>query len=162
MKYLATTAALAAACILSPAFAQLKPPSATQAAPTGAGTPSSQATGENTDKENAGKLAAQGWLVLLDRKDWGRAWETTAAVFRSKVPLATWMDGIPKVRGSLGDFVERVPVEAAYRTALEGQPPGEYVTVIFASKFKDRELQEVVTTVHESDGRWRVTGYSTR
>lgn len=159
MKYIATIAALAAACILTtPAFAQLKPPQGTQAP---AAAPGASA-GQNTEKENAGKLAAQGWLVLLDRKDWGRAWETSATVFRSKVPLATWMDGIPKVRASLGDFVERVPVESAYRTALEGQPPGEYVTVIFDSKFKDREVQEVVTTVHDSDGHWRVTGYSTR
>ena len=43
-----------------------------------------------------------------------------------------------------------------------GRPPGEYVSVIFLSKFQNKELQELVTTVLEPDGRWRVTGYSTR
>jgi hypothetical protein len=72
------------------------------------------------------------------------------------------MDGIPKVRQELGTFVEREPAETAYRTKLAGRPDGEYVTVIFASKFDKRELEEVVTTVRDTDGKWRVTGYSTR
>src|SRR3954466_15210934 len=63
------------------------------------------------EKEADARLAAQGWLTLLDRKDWGRAWETTGAVFRSKVPLGTWMDAIPKAREPFGAFVERTPVE---------------------------------------------------
>lgn len=112
------------------------------------------------EKEAAGALAAQGWLVLLDRKDWGRAWETTGSVFRSKVPLGTWMDAIPKVREPLGTLVERKPVEAAYKTTLQGQPDGEYVTAVFQTKFTNREVAEVLTMVHEPDGKWRVTGYS--
>jgi hypothetical protein len=115
-----------------------------------------------TEKEAAGKLAAAGWLVLLDRRDWGRSWETASAVFRTSVPLASWMDGIPKVRDPMGVLVERVPAESAYKTTLQGRPDGEYVTSIFMSKFDKRELQEVVTTVREPDGKWRVTGYSTR
>jgi hypothetical protein len=117
---------------------------------------------ESAQKEAAGKLAAAGWLTLLDRKDWGTAWETSAGMFRSTVPLATWLDGIPKVRAPLGPLVERTPAEAQYRPTLEGRPPGDYVSVIFLSKFDQKELQEVVTTVREPDGRWRVTGYSTR
>jgi hypothetical protein len=112
------------------------------------------------EKEAAGALAAQGWLVLLDRKDWGRAWETTGSVFRSKVPLGTWMDAIPKVREPLGTLVERKQVETAYKTTLQGQPDGEYVTAVFQTKFTNREVAEVLTMVHEPDGKWRVTGYS--
>ena len=67
-----------------------------------------------------------------------------------------------KVREGLGALVDRVPAEMSYKTSLPGRPPGEYVTVIFLSKFETKELQEVVTTVREPDGRWRVTGYSTR
>jgi hypothetical protein len=112
------------------------------------------------DKEAEGRLAAQGWLVLLDRGDWGRAWETTAAAFRTKVPLGAWMDAIPKVREPFGALVERTPVETAFKTSLQGQPDGEYVTAVFQTKFMNREVAEVVTTVHEPDGKWRVTGYS--
>ncbi|HTH77446.1 MAG TPA: DUF4019 domain-containing protein [Ramlibacter sp.] len=122
--------------------------------------PAAFAQAADSDKEAAGALAAQGWLVLLDRKDWGRAWETTGSVFRSKVPLGTWMDAIPKVRDPLGALVERKQVEAAYKTTLQGQPAGEYVTAVFQTKFTNREVAEVLTLVHEPDGKWRVTGYS--
>ena len=122
--------------------------------------PAAFAQAADSDKEAAGALAAQGWLVLLDRKDWGRAWETTGSVFRSKVPLGTWMDAIPKVRDPLGALVERKQVEAVYKTTLQGQPAGEYVTAVFQTKFTNREVAEVLTLVHEPDGKWRVTGYS--
>jgi hypothetical protein len=168
---LSSSLLLAVVAVLSTAtaHAQLKPPSGTapaaaETAPaTSAQTPAPAATkNANAEKEAAGKLAAAGWLVLLDRRDWGRAWETSSSVFRGSVPLATWMDGIPKVREALGAFVERTPAESAYKTTLAGRPDGEYVTVIFMSKFDKRELQEVVTTVRDRDGKWRVTGYSTR
>jgi hypothetical protein len=117
---------------------------------------------EVSEKEAAGKMAAAGWLTLLDRRDWGTAWETSAGMFRAAVPLPAWMDGIPKVREPLGPLVERAPANSVYKTTLEGRPDGEYVSVIFLSKFNKQEVQEVVTTVREPDGRWRVTGYSTR
>ena len=165
------SAALAALLFTAAAGAQLKAPSdkrttaptkpaAAAAAP--AAPAAAAAANPNAEKENAGKLAASGWLLLLDRRDWGTAWETSSAVFRNSVPLAAWMDGIPKVREPLGTFVERAPANSAYKTTLEGRPDGEYVSVIFLSKFDKKELQEVVTTVREADGKWRVTGYSTR
>jgi hypothetical protein len=122
----------------------------------------SAATRASAEKEEAGKLAAAGWLVLLDRRDWGRAWESSSAVFRTSVPLGSWMDAIPKLRESMGTLAERAPLESVYKTTLPGRPDGEYVTCIFQSKFDKRELQEIVTTVREADGHWRVTGYSTR
>ncbi len=125
--------------------------------------PAPEATTPTAEREAAGQLAAAGWLLLLDRRDWGRAWDTTASTFRMSVPIGAWMDGIPKVRDPLGAFVERQPAEKAYKTKLEGRPDGEYVTVIFLARFSGKaEVQEVVTTVLEPDGRWRVTGYSTR
>ena len=169
MKFFpALMAPLCAALISTAAAAQLKlPRNAPQPSVPAATTPATAATPppaspESAEKEAAGKLAAQGWLLLLDRRDWGRAWESASGVFRSSVPLSAWMDGIPKVREPLGAIVERVPAESTYKTTLEGRPAGEYVTAIFMSKFNQRELQEVVTVVREPDGKWRVTGYSTR
>ena len=55
----------------------------------------------------------------------------------------------------------REPAEAVYKTSLAGRPDGDYVSVIFVSKFDNKpKVQETVTTVREPDGRWRVTGYT--
>lgn len=124
-----------------------------------AAAPASQ---EVADKELAGQMAALGWLVLLDRRDWGTAWETSASVFRSSVPLASWLEGIPKSREPLGVLEDRKLDTAVYKTQLQGRPDGDYVTLVFTSKFSNREVQEILTTVRDTDGRWRVTGYSTR
>ena len=164
--------ALLLAFVATAASAQLKPkagtglsappsPAAAPAPKPSAPAPSSQITG-NAAKEADGKLAAAGWLVLLDRRDWGTAWESSAGMFPSTVPLSAWMDGIPKVREPLGKFVERTPGESIYKTTLEGRPDGDYVSVIFDSKFDGKEVEEIVTTVRDGDGRWRVTGYSVR
>ena len=60
-------------------------------------------------------------------------------------------------------LVDRQVVQSVYKTTLPGYPAGDYVTVVFQSKFdKKADAVETVTTMRESDGRWRVTGYSAR
>ena len=163
MKKILVITALAAASA-APALAQLKPPSTalqpSPSIPAAAPAPAAAADPATADKEQAARLAAQGWIILLDRSDWGRAWETTSLIFQKMVPLGTWMDAIPKARQPLGVAGDRAIVESAYKTTLAGQPNGEYVTVIFRTKFASREAIEAVTTVLDRDGRWRVTGYS--
>lgn len=171
MKALNTTVVvLMAAFGANGAFAQLKPSTRTptpaaaaRPAPAASAAPAAaEATPEAKEKAAAATLAASGWLVLLDRRDWGGAWETSASLFRSTVPLPAWMDGIPKAR-DMGDFVEREPDEAVYKTTLEGRPNGDYVTIFYSSKFsKKDDVVEIVTTVREADGKWRVIGYQTR
>lgn len=141
------------------------PPAAAPApaAPAAAPTTPSPAADDTAQKENAGQLAALGWLLLLDRRDWGTAWESASQVFRTQVPIGTWMDAIPKVREPFGPLTGRDPLEIAYKTGLPGRPAGDYVTVVFASKFANKpDTQEIVTTARDSDGKWRVLGYSTR
>lgn len=151
------------------AQAQLKPPAARAAASAPApaapaAAPDAAANGviSNPDFEKAGQNAAHAWLLLLDRKDWGSAWDASSMVFRQAVPLGTWMDNVPKLRDPFGAFVERQPGVAVYKKTLPGRPDGDYVTVMFASKFANRQVEEMVTTVREADGRWRVTGYQTK
>lgn len=174
MKLSFRLAALLLAAGAAAAFAQAqqqpprkkasKPAAAASAAaqPASAAASTAQAR-RDPEKENAGRLAAQGWLLLLDRRDWGTAWDASSAMFRQTVPLGNWMDAIPKVREPFGALVERTPADTVYKTSLPGHPDGDYVSVIFVSKFEKKdEVQEVVTTVREPDGRWRVTGYSAR
>ncbi|MDB5892699.1 MAG: hypothetical protein JWQ88_230 [Rhodoferax sp.] len=118
---------------------------------------------EVADKEAAGQLAASAWLLLLDRQNWGGAWDAASQVFRGMVPIDTWMTAIPKDRQPLGALVSRTPTTAVYKTTLQGRPDGEYVTVVFNTEYANKPaMEEIVTTVREPDGRWRVTGYITR
>ncbi|HEY8357129.1 MAG TPA: DUF4019 domain-containing protein [Ramlibacter sp.] len=148
-------------CVAAGAQAQLRP-----AVPAPAPAPAAAAPAQNpaaADMAEAGKLAAHAWLLLLDRKDWGTAWDAAATPFRQSVPLGSWMDGIPKVRQPFGNFVERQPVEAIYKTTMPGRPDGHYVSVMFTSKFEQNpRVQEVVTAMRDTDGRWRVAGYTAR
>ena len=158
------------ACVAVSAQAQLKPsaPGATgtpryNAPALGGGTaaaPAAAAAQGNPEFERAGQNAAQAWLMLLDRKDWGTAWDNSSTVFRQTVPLSNWMDSIPKVREPFGRLMVRVPEETVYKTTLPGRPNGHYVSTKFASKFEKTEIDEIVTTMLDTDGRWRVTGYS--
>lgn len=157
------------------AQAQLKPPTRTETAPRNAAPAPAPVQAQapapsdgagvisNPDMEKVGQTAAHAWLLLLDRKDWGTAWDSSSTMFRQAVPLPAWMDGIPKLREPLGAFVERQPLGAAYKKTLAGRPDGDYVTVVFQSKFANKaDVQETVTTVRDTDGRWRVTGYTAR
>jgi hypothetical protein len=117
----------------------------------------------NPEFEKAGQTAAHAWLLLLDRKDWGTAWDTSGAVFRQNVPLGTWMDNVPKLRDPFGAFIERKPAEVVYKKTLAGRPDADYVTAIFVTKFdKKPDAVETVTTMREADGRWRVMGYQAK
>ena len=151
----------AALCAVAGAQAQSKPAPRPAAAPAAAAAPADDPVGKQMAE--AGQLAAHAWLLLLDRKDWGTAWDASASVFRQSVPLGSWMDAVPKVRQPFGNLVERQPVETIYKTSMPGRPEGHYVTVMFASKFdKNPQVQEVVTAMRDADGRWRVAGYTAR
>ena len=153
--------AFAAQAQLKPkADATPKPAAPKAAAPQPAPVPGAVS---NPEFEKAGQNAAHAWLMLLDRKDWGTAWDSSGAVFRQNVPLGTWMDNVPKLRDPFGTFAERRPAEVAYKKTLPGRPDGDYVTAIFVSRFdKKPEVIETVTTMREADGRWRVMGYTAR
>ncbi|CAN5416297.1 hypothetical protein BH11PSE7_BH11PSE7_36750 [soil metagenome] len=140
------------------ALAQVKAPAAPAV-------PAAAALDDKTiaDYQAAGQAAALVWLTQLDRAMWGEAWDQSSRVFRNNVPLGTWMDNVPKTRGSLGAATDRKVGDVIFNTELAGQPAGAYVSVLFVSQFRGKEpMDEMVTTVREPDGRWRVTGYSTR
>ncbi|HEX2543761.1 MAG TPA: DUF4019 domain-containing protein [Ramlibacter sp.] len=155
-----TLLALSLAIAAGVAHAQTRPAPTAPAAPAA---PAADGVISNPDFEKAGQTAAHAWLLLLDRRDWGTAWDASAGGFRQSVPLGLWMDNVPKLREPFGAFVERQPAESLYKKSLPGRPDGDYVTSHFVSKFdRKAEVIETVTTMREPDGRWRVTGYTAR
>lgn len=164
-RFRTVCAAVLLACSVS-AGAQLKPstskPPLTLDAPVQPATkdapPKRNITAEEA-KEAEARAAAETWLTLLDRGEFGKAWDECAKLFRDRVTRQQWVDGLPATRKPLGAMKSRRFELAVYRTSLAGAPDGEYVTMRFITTFeKKSDVEELLTLVLEN-GAWRTTGY---
>jgi Protein of unknown function (DUF4019) len=161
MRWLAAGALLTLTCS---AAAQLKPstskpPLTPQAAPSApkAEVPAKAGSVEEA-KEAAAQAAAEKWLALLDRGEFGKAWDECAQLFRERVTREQWVDGLPATRKPFGAMKSRRFEIAVYKTELQGAPDGEYVTARFITTFEKKEAEELLTLALEN-GAWRTTGY---
>ena len=116
----------------------------------------------NSFKELAAQAAADKWLALIDRGEYGKAWDDCSRLFRERVTRAQWIDSLPSTRAPFGAAKSRSVELAAYRASLPGAPDGQYVTVRFRTNFEKKEGAEELVTLHFEDGLWRPTGYSIR
>jgi hypothetical protein len=159
MKWIGCLALLSASFALTlSAHAQLRLPAPTEQPPLG-GPVANEAVAA---KEMDAQAAARRWLEMIDRGDYGRAWNECAQVFRERVPRQQWLDGMPATRKPFGAAKSRKVELATYKTTLPGMPDGEYVTVRFATDFeKKADTEELVSLTFER-GAWRPTGYFIR
>lgn len=116
----------------------------------------------NAFKELAAQAAGEKWLGLLDRGDYGTAWDQCAQLFRQRVTREQWIDSLPSTRGPLGAVKSRKVELAAFRTSLSGAPDGQYVTVRYRTNFENKDNAEELVTLALEDSVWRPTGYFIR
>ena len=104
--------------------------------------------------------AAEAWLGLLDKSDFGHSWETAAVLFRNAVTEDQWQQKITAARTPMGKVVFRKLEMSKYETTLPGAPDGEYVVLQFKTHFENKmNAVETVVPMMDPDGRWRVSGY---
>ena len=113
-------------------------------------------------KELIAQGAAEKWLELLDRGEYGKAWDQCAQLFRERVTREQWTSSLPGTRAPFGAVKSRKVDAAAYKTSLPGAPDGEYVTVRFRTAFEKKESAEELVTLSYEGGAWRPTGYFIR
>ena len=113
-------------------------------------------------KELAAQAAGDKWLGLLDRGDYGKAWDDCAPLFRQRVTREQWVDSLPSTRAPFGAVKSRKVEVAAYKTSLPGAPDGQYVTVRYRTTFEKKDNAEELVTLVLDDGVWRPTGYFIR
>ena len=102
----------------------------------------------------AARGAAESWLKLVDQGDTGAAWRAASSNVRKDTNQFFWGSIINVSRATLGDLKSRKLKSSSEKG--NGQLAFEY-----ESKFQqDAKVLETVTTVHEKDGAWRVTGYN--
>ena len=116
----------------------------------------------NAFRELAAQAAGEKWLTLLDRGEYGKAWDECAQLFRQRVTREQWIDTLPPTRGSFGPVRARKVELATYKTSLPGAPDGQYVTVRYRTSFEMKDGAEELMTLAFEDGVWRPTGYVIR
>lgn len=111
----------------------------------------------------SGENAAQGWLVLVDKADYGASWEQAASMFKSNVTKGKWQETIGGARRPLGNVLSRKLMSATYTAELPGAPDGQYVVIQYETSFENKKSAvETITPMLEKDGQWRVSGYFIR
>lgn len=163
-RALAIALAVALAGLSPSALAQLKvkdpstlvPPSMSGQAPAAPTTPT------YTAKQKAGIEVAEKWLALIDRGEYGKAWDQSAPLFQSKVKRAQWVEGLPKNRAPLGAMKSRTLEAIGVPEAPKESANMEFLQLGFNSQFeKNDKAQEAVTLVLVN-GTWRPVGYLIR
>ena len=118
------------------------------------------AAASDADKLAQSTDAALAWLALIDAGDLEESWSEAASLFQQAVSAGDWERAIGGARGPLGALNERTFTGASHHTSLPGAPDGEYVVMQFKASFtRKAEAVETVTTMLDSDGSWRVSGY---
>jgi len=167
----ALSATLAALSPLAAAQLKFKDPSApstpslsnpTPAAPPAPTTPTTPTAPTYTAKQKAAIEVAEKWLAMIDRGEYGKAWDQSAPLFQSKVKRTQWVEGLPKSREPLGAMKSRTLEAVGVPEAPKEQANLEFLQLGFNSEFeKNDKAQEAVMLVLVK-GIWRPVGYLIR
>jgi len=106
---------------------------------------------------------AREWLVAMDGGRYGEAWESASESFRGSIERVKWEIAAQEGRSAAGVLIARKLRTATYTRQVPGAPVGEYVAIVYDSRFERRAVAiELLTAERGKDGRWRIAGYSIR
>ena len=114
----------------------------------------------NEAAEKAALASATVWLALADEGKYPETWDQAAGYFRNALNKDQWIASLKRGRSPLGKAVTRKLKSKMYTKTLPGVPDGEYVVIMYDTKFENKESAvETVTPMLDKDGKWRVSGY---
>jgi len=114
-------------------------------------------------KATAAQAAAREWLALADRADAQASWNAAGKKFQEAMPPTGWADALAKERTPLGPMKSRTIFKTSFKKKFQDTPEGEYALIVYTTSFANKVRgQETLTLERESDGSWRVVGYSIR
>jgi len=115
------------------------------------------------EAETKAQDAAKSWLALVDGGQYGRSWDQASSMLKNAATRPGWEAAAKSVRTSLGALKGRKLKSATLTRTLPNAPPGEYVVLVFDSKFENKaDAVETVTPMKEADGAWKVAAYYIR
>lgn len=109
---------------------------------------------------SAPQQAAKSWLALTDAGKYAESWLAASPTFQAQVTQDQWAGAAQSVRDPLGKVQKRTLKSGQRTTTLPGVPPGDYALLSYATDFaKKPAATETVILTHNTDGKWRVSGY---
>ena len=111
------------------------------------------------EKADKARLAAMAFLPLVDAGNYAESWQSAATLMQERISQAEWIETLTQTRTLTGDLVTRTEKSASYSTTAKDSPDGEYVLLIFDTKFQRAENVAEYVTVMLEDEHWRVAGY---
>lgn len=106
---------------------------------------------------------AREWLAMADVDDGAGSWKAAGRKFQAAMPAEAWTQALADVHLPLGRMQQRAMVGTTFDKSFAGAPEGDYASVEYHTSFMGRkDARETVTMERESDGVWRVIGYSIR
>lgn len=104
--------------------------------------------------------SAINWLELIDGGEYAQSWEESAAIFRSSISQAKWVEAMQLVREPLGDAKKRELAVAQAPSSFPGLPEGNYLLLSFSTDFDANTTMKVETlSMVEVDGEYKAIGY---
>ena len=113
----------------------------------------------DTEKAEKATAVAMEFLQLIDAEKYAESWQMAANMMKEKVSEKEWVEKLTEARALSGTVVKRSEKSVSYSTSAEDSPEGEYISLIFSSKYQRAEsVSEYVTGMFE-EGHWKVAGY---
>lgn len=123
--------------------------------------------------EDAAQAAAESWLRLVDAGNYAGSWSQSGKALKAAFRQNEWAEAAEGVRAPLGglvsrkvksrEYTERAPATRTIGGRVYTFGEGKFVVVQYESTFANKgQAAEGVVVAAESDGAWRVAGYSVR
>lgn len=113
----------------------------------------------DTEKAEKATAVAMEFLQLIDAEKYAESWQMAAGLMKEKVAEKDWVEKLTKARTLSGEVLERAEKSVTYSPSAQDSPEGEYISLIFDSKYQRAESVSEYVTVMLEDGHWKVAGY---
>lgn len=110
-------------------------------------------------KTQAADSTALEFMQMVDAERYLDSWMVAAPYLREKVDQEEWQRQLKAMRTGLGAIVGRSLEKSSYTAAIKEMPDSELLLLEYASQFKNKDVREIITVIHEKDSLWRVIGY---
>lgn len=110
----------------------------------------------------AAQRAAEAWLSLVDRGQYGASWDSAGTIFKRAGTPAQWAEAIRQVRDQAGPLESRSFQRLQVTKTLGNFPPGEYTILQYHTAKGGRAVGETVIMQQDGARGWRLAAYLVR